>query len=125
MNNPIQPILIDKNGEFRFKENAIVRYLIDNSGIDLNRLAVIEFSNQDRQQFAQLIGYSLLGYSELSYVSGYAYEVAAKIAEDGLSETEARISYLEQTLAELRISLREPVAKLFGIHPDDLDKEQD
>lgn len=100
MNNPIQPILIDKNGEFRFKENAIVRYLIDNSGIDLNRLAVIEFSNQDRQQFAQLIGYSLLGYSELSYVSGYAYEVAAKIAEDGLSETEARISYSELSLSQ-------------------------
>jgi hypothetical protein len=39
---------------------------------------MLPFSNEDRQQFAQLIGYSLGGYSELSYVDDDAYKAAEK-----------------------------------------------
>lgn len=56
---PIQPIEKDANQTLRFKANAIVKYLLDNGGIDMNKLAVLDFSVEDRQQFAQLIGYSL------------------------------------------------------------------
>lgn len=70
---PLQPLVLDGNGTVRFKQNAIVRYLIDHSNIDLNRIALVAaehgFSQQDEEQFAQLIGYSLGGFHELSYVS--------------------------------------------------------
>jgi glutathione S-transferase len=120
MHHPIQPLIKDDHGTLRFKKNAIVEYLLDQSGIDLNALAGVAFSDEDRQQFAQLIGYSLSGYGELYYVSDDAYGAAETIAEQGLSEDKARIEYLEGELLALRTALREPMSRLFGIHPDDL-----
>ena len=55
---PRQPVLLDKAGCPRFRENKLVRYLLDNGGIDLNHLATKKFPKEDWQQFAQLIGYS-------------------------------------------------------------------
>jgi hypothetical protein len=75
--HPIQPIVRDSHGTVRFKENAIVRYLLDNGGIDMNKLATLPFCQNDREQFAQLIGYSLSGFGDLSYVSDRTYERAA------------------------------------------------
>jgi hypothetical protein len=74
---PMQPLVTDAQGTVRFKENAIVRHLLDNGGIDLNTLGALEFTDEDRQQFAQLIGYSVSGYGELRYVSDRSYERAA------------------------------------------------
>ena len=72
--HPDQPLI-----EGRFKANPIVQYLLDNGavGVDMNHLALMDFSDEDRQQFAQLIGYSLGGYGDLGYVSDEAYERAA------------------------------------------------
>ena len=80
--HPIQPLQKDKHGVLRFKENKIVRYLLDCGFTDLNRIAMMNFSNEDRQQFAQLIGYSLNGYSELSYVTDAAYDRAEKTVKE-------------------------------------------
>lgn len=124
MKNPIQPLAEDAKGVLRFKENAIVNHLYEwaqTRGHGLNELACMDFSNDDRQQFAQLIGYSLSGYSELqSYVDDDAYNAAAAMAEQGLTEDKARIVALEAELFVLREALREPMARLFGVHPDDL-----
>lgn len=127
MKNPIQPLALDKHGVMRFKENAIVRHLLDtHPACDLNRIACAEFTNDDRQQFAQLIGYSLSGYSELSsYVDDEAYATAAHMA-DGVDERDARIAALEQKLTEMREAvnlLRRPMAVLLEMHPDDLGAE--
>ena len=65
--HPRQPAVM-RDGVERFKENHIVRYLLDAGPFDLNQLAMIPFSQENRQQFAQLIGYSVCGYEELSYV---------------------------------------------------------
>lgn len=120
MHHPIQPVEVDSNGVKRFKGNAIVIYLLKRGGISLNDLAELDFNNEDWQQFAQLIGYSLSGYGELSYVSSDAYGAAITMAEDGLSEDKARIAYLENELFHLRAELRGPMARLFDVHPDDL-----
>jgi len=82
MRHPIQPIYKDRHGTERFQSNAIVKYLLEHGGIDLNKLAMLEFSNEDRQQFAQLIGYSLIGYAELSYVTDDAYKAAIMAADN-------------------------------------------
>lgn len=125
--NPIQPQIIDGNGTRRFKANAIVRHLLDwasERGMDLNEIAVMDFTDDDRQQFAQLIGYSLCGYGELrSYVSDDAYNAANAMGYHGgatKSESDARIDELTKTLNDFRESVREPIARLFGVHPDDL-----
>lgn len=69
MKFPMQPLAKDGQGVVRFRQNAIVSYLLDNGGIDLNRIGLLGFSDEDATQFAQLIGYSLSGFHELSYVS--------------------------------------------------------
>jgi hypothetical protein len=117
MKHPIQPVAPDKHGTPRFKPNKIVEFLANNR---LNELATMDFPQEDWEQLAQLIGYSLSGFGELSYVSDETYGAAAAMAEDGLTEEEARLDTLRTTLADLRASLREPIAKLYGIHPDDL-----
>ena len=75
--HPLQPIEIDDNGTARFKQNAIVRFLLDAGPFDMNALAHMPFDAADREQFAQLIGYSVSGYGDLSYVSDESYEAAA------------------------------------------------
>ena len=78
---PMQPIETDEKGVQRFKANKIVSYLIDNGSIDMNALARLDFSDEDRRQFAQLIGYSLSGYSGLSYVDDLAWYAVVRAAE--------------------------------------------
>lgn len=113
--HPIQPIGKDEHGVVRFKKNAIVCYLLDNGGIDLNAIARLQFSREDREQFAQLIGYSVCGASDLSYVSSEVIEAAS----DGGADAD-RIKFLRGQLDRLREALRVPMAELFGKHPDDL-----
>lgn len=72
----MQPLRFDRQRVLRFRCNAIVSHLLDfasSRGCGLNELAVIPFSMEDRRQLAQLIGYSLSGYSELPYVSDSAW----------------------------------------------------
>jgi hypothetical protein len=65
----------------RFKQNAIVRFLLDAGPFDMNQLALMTFSDEDREQFAQLIGYSVSGYGELSYVRDESVNKADRRAE--------------------------------------------
>lgn len=81
--NPMQPLVKDQHGTVRFKGNAIVEYLLECARVgksaDLNHIARLDFTQDDRCQFAQLIGYSLSGYHELSYVSDeHAMEASAE-----------------------------------------------
>jgi hypothetical protein len=65
-NQPVENVA----GVLRFKPNRIVQHLLDtHPNCDLNTLACLNFSDEDRQQLAQLIGYSVSGWGNLSYVS--------------------------------------------------------
>lgn len=75
---PNQPIVSAAHGVLRFQPNAIVRHLLDTSAFDLNDLAQLPFSDADRAQFAQLIGYSVAGWGDLPYVSNEAYARATE-----------------------------------------------
>ena len=78
--HPMQPIYLTKDREARFKPNAIVRFILDHGGINLNMIGDMRFSKDDQMQFAQLIGYSVEGYGNLDYVSNKSYNQAAIIA---------------------------------------------
>lgn len=123
MRQPMQPLVVDAKGMVRFQENKIVRYLLDHGGISLVTISELafegRFSVEDQQQFAQLTGYSLSGYSELRYVTNEAHELAVA-ARDGKDERDARIEHLQGLLKRLKDGIREPMAELFEVHPDDL-----
>jgi len=118
--HPIQPLEKDEHGVVRFKKNAIVCYLLDHGGIDMNKLALMNFPPEDREQFAQLIGYSHSGFADLPYVSDETYDAASRVYRSGETEEQARLRITESALAKLRQDLRGPIAALYGLHPDDL-----
>lgn len=76
--HPPQRVHIDEHGVRRFVQNDIVRHLIDNGSIDLNQLARMNFSDEDWSQLAQLIGYSVSGYGDLSYCNRRQQAAAQK-----------------------------------------------
>lgn len=78
---PIQPLTRDAAGTIRFEKNLIVRFLLDAGPFDLNQLMKLPFPNEDREQFAQLIGYSLQGFGELDYVSDATYNEASSLLD--------------------------------------------
>lgn len=75
--HPVQRVYRDERGVHRFRRNKIVEFLLEAGPFDMNQLAVMPFSREDYEQFAQLIGYSVSGFGELSYVSDEVYEIAA------------------------------------------------
>jgi hypothetical protein len=86
--HPMQPIVLVKD-IIRFKENKLVRMLLDHSsktGLDLNKLAAMTYSKNeykdDWNQLAQLIGYSTSGFGDLDYAYKDLVKEADKIAEE-------------------------------------------
>lgn len=61
--HPLQPLVYDEHKVLRFRANKIVKYLFDHGDLNFDDLADMDFSGEDRKQFAQLIGYSLSGFS--------------------------------------------------------------
>ncbi len=122
--HPIQPLYKDTDGRIKFKANQIVRdllHLASQHGMDLNNIACRAYSDQDRQQLAQLIGYSLDGYGELrSYVDDAAYAVAEAKSRSKRSDVELERDHYRRELVALRRALRKPMARLFEKHPEDL-----
>ncbi len=84
---PMQPVILDRNGHPRFRANKIVDHVVLHAGefvirqgapdligrLDLTKLGwwcdETDVPQEDQEQFAQLMGYSVSGYHELSYVS--------------------------------------------------------
>ena len=118
--HPIQPLYIDEDGIKRFKPNSIVRHLLDHGGLSMNDLVKFRFPREDWEQFAQLINYSHSGAGDLSYMSTEVWEAADTMYENGLTKDAAMASNLKEELDSLREELREPIARLYGLHPDDL-----
>jgi hypothetical protein len=87
---PMQPIYKDHNGTARFCGNALVVYLLDyvleQDGIDLNYLAKVPASDEDRRQFAQLIGFTVYTYGNLPYARQHWTAAAADEAAEKIDD---------------------------------------
>ncbi len=83
MKHPMQPIERDEYGVLRFRPNGIVKYLLQNGSVD--DLALQDFPQEDREQFAQLLGCSIVAFGEMSCVSRETYMAARKAIEQGVS----------------------------------------
>lgn len=123
---PMQPVGTAEDGILRFRENRVVSKLLDlasERGVNLNTLVfhANDCPQEEWEQFYQLIGYSLSGYGSLGRVSEISYDTAAKMAHDEIEDSkDARILALEECLYDVKVSLRDGVARLYGRHPDDL-----
>lgn len=120
--HPIQPLIDDGKGVTRFKKNQIVSDLLDfaqERGFGLNEIVRGKYEREDREQFAQLIGYSHSGAGDLGYVSDEVWQ-AALAMQEGSTELEARNAYLRERLKTIRDGMRQAIAELYGVHPDDL-----
>lgn len=86
--HPMQPVIMAKDKVIRFKANPIIRWMLDQGntgcGFDLNVIAVVSselgWKKEDHMQLAQLLGYSVSGYSDLSYASRKSVDEADKKA---------------------------------------------
>lgn len=67
LKHPRQPVYLDEERCPRFKPNAIVMHLLNSGTVDLEQLAGMEFSDEDRRQFAQITGNSVSEYGRLPY----------------------------------------------------------
>ena len=66
----IQPVVMLDDGTPRFQSNRICQYLLDAGPFNMNDVAMFPgISQEEREQFAQLIGYSVGGFEELHYAS--------------------------------------------------------
>ena len=88
---PMQPVEIDEDGKPRFRENRIVRLLLEEGPHNLNSIAedanARRFTCEEMEQLAQLIGYSVGGFGELSFASDEAVAKADKAAATLMATT--------------------------------------
>ena len=97
LRHPQQPVGWDGAGVIRFKPNAIVQALLDDcrrlGGLDLNGIGIGvargRYTNEDQIQLAQLIGYSVSGFGDLSYVPRSMVRQADRKAAKISTEREA------------------------------------
>lgn len=124
--HPIQPLGLDPNGVLRFKENKIVSFLLKTSVNDLNKLIMMNFSQEDWEQFNQLIGYSLSGFGDLSCVRDEVYETAEAMYEDKENnELKVRLKLMEERFQRVKEALV-PISKTIldvvaNVHAEDVD----
>lgn len=104
--HPTQPLVTDPHGVQRFKENRIVSFLADGR---LNELCAMGFSDEDWEQLAQLIGCSLSGFGELSYVSDETFrraqeqpELVAEIEPSAAAKERQMITETDTPITVLR-----------------------
>ena len=95
MKHPMQPLEQDKDGVIRFKENRLVRFLLDSHpNQNLNSLSIRdqqgECNKGDYTQFMQLIGYSVSGYGDLSTSPKKIVKKADKLAAKMCKKTKLK-----------------------------------
>ena len=123
MKHPIQPLRLDEYGVLRYKENKIVSKILayaKERGYSLNDIACDDFDQNDREQFAQLIGYSHSGAGDLSYMSDEVHSTAYHAYETGMTEDQAKVEVLSEQSRRVKDGLRGVCSEIFKLHPDDL-----
>lgn len=118
----MQPIVLNEKGVPQFQPNEAINRLFDAHAVYAATLLEAEdFSEDDRQQFAQLIGYTVQAYCKLPFASA---EVAAEAQRKGalLVRAAAEAARLKR-FREDRAAMPERNAHLFDLHKSGLTYE--
>ena len=65
---PMQPIVRDADGTLRFRENGIVTWLLHRGSVSIDEIIALPASDEEREQFFQLLGYGVSGFGDLPFV---------------------------------------------------------
>lgn len=117
LRNPVQPLYKTDSGVVRFKPNAIIDYLFNSGALDLNKIAAMPFTQDDREQLAQLLGYSLSGFGTLSYVTDETYSLAAM--QSSTTEENDRNAILRKQLKDFKNEARLALSTLTELLDND------
>lgn len=117
LRNPVQPLYKTDSGVVRFKPNAIIDYLFNSGALDLNKIAAMPFTQDDREQLAQLLGYSLSGFGTLSYVTDETYSLAAM--QSSTTEENDRNAILRKQLKDFKAEARLALSTLTELLEND------
>lgn len=93
---PLQPMYVDDDDRVCFQANKIVRTLLSVGPYDLNTLLTMKFSQEDREQFYQLLGHSAESINGVPYFSRETREEIAEAADrcyDQHQEQQAKTKY--------------------------------
>lgn len=96
MKHPRQPIgFTDEDPPVvRFKGNAIIRWMLKQGEagrqFDLNSIDTYAFPADDLVQFWQLLGYSVSGYGDLSFIPDNEKDACDAIAEELVAERKSK-----------------------------------
>jgi hypothetical protein len=96
----MQPI-VNVDGVALFQWNKIVQHLFNVGPYTIKDIARMDFPNEDREQFAQLLGMSISDYVELPFVSERSSH-EAQLAEDELNPSNPyahELSWVDETNA--------------------------
>ncbi len=99
MKHPVQKPYTDEQGVYRFTENKLVRWLVDQLPSGLNTLAQHGLSGgmeDDYDQILQLIGYSLSNVPFNGQDGEIIRDTACKMLEEGKSQSEAENEVLNK-----------------------------
>ena len=126
---PMQPINAKEEGVppyrnmvARFRPTKLVQYLLDRNGkIGLNELAIYsqthDVSADDQMQFAMLIGYSVGGFGDLSYVDD---ETRAEAVARGNVALVAVLPYANEEARDAAKGIAEAALVQVQAHEQDL-----
>jgi hypothetical protein len=101
MRHPVQPLIIDKYGVVRFKENMIVKSLKNMSNIHILDKIWEGASDEDKEQLVQLFGQSLSTFRVFPFASPESIAIADTMYREKISEDKARIKWLEERVKGL------------------------
>ncbi|BAO89009.1 hypothetical protein [Caballeronia cordobensis] len=86
-NHPLQQVYVDDTGEPRFRANAIVQHLLTHGSIRWDQILRMDFSLADREQIAQMLGYSIERYNELHWISQESFEATLTAAAHAIANS--------------------------------------
>jgi hypothetical protein len=79
---PMQPIELDGDGDARFVQNPVVRFLLDFGPFNLNQLIDLpKVTKEEWNQFRQLLGCSVSCFLEIPSVDDETAEMVEKAVE--------------------------------------------
>jgi hypothetical protein len=65
---PMQPIVVADDGVVRFQANKVIEWIVDSGKVSLDDVAMLKVPVGDKEQFWQMLGYSVSGYGGLLFV---------------------------------------------------------
>ena len=90
---PMQPVVVDRQGEARFIANKVVLHLLDQSGLSLADVLSGDHPADDVSQFHQLLGFSVDDFCSLKGLDASTRQAAHQAADAARNSMQVRLHW--------------------------------